>query len=949
MRVSLLLSAALLTAACSQEASPDPLPEPDPGADGSDGSVVDTADTGTDEPPCDCDDGLFCNGVETCDEDGACLEGTPPEPEDDGDPCTAAGECNEDEDAFDLIEITDDPRCTALPTLPLHNPLDVAAWYWPVNHDAGGGSWNGTSHLLSGHYGLAFNEKTGSIEHFGALGAGLVPSDLLAADNSIVEALPAAELRFEGSDGIVATAFQGVNPGSRNRTRMLDGGHTENWFVIPNVRYAADGGLRGRVELSAGPRHVVFTHSLQGTDTARISLGGALFDGLTSETWLATDRALQLTDAAGEGWLLIVQPPPDGTALLRRESDGRVVAQQTGGAADATVSLLVTPVTAWNADEVAMLLDPSTVSVQTALLDKDGTEVWADTAATWDSTLGAYRADLGTLRQAGAPSRWANWEDPANHHWYGRHRVTVTPSGTEPVAVPLAFHGLDQISFYITGGAAMLRGEDGLPTGIPVQHSKNWHADGSYGDGPWYHLSALPTVSAPTTLELTVASGKWGPAWVASHAQLSLIGWSDAGGNWQESALGAFGESVTYDPDETLRRAMVDDVRPFLVQADRKWNWTGNVGGADFLRYVPGGASSINRLGRVRTWTRSPGPLLTDVVWSGVSADGHIKGEITSQLGTADDLVRVWLHFSYTIEEDTPYERFALFQLAADRYADNLFQTASYGDAAGTVDSRPVPDHGTTGYASDAVRGIALTGAAPWILLSDNTRDWDTLPEHLADVGFIVRHFEADIGGTALTTPHLNLHQTNNRHSQYGFELGLPHEEGSPWCGAPCGGETRFLPAGSTLEATIEYLVIPNDPSTYYGESPHLLSVPSEDWGTPAMMVHLADGGQLTLEASVGTVVRTHPVEVAAEPGKVAAEFSLTGGLGYTPLTVHGLNRHDGWTLWVSEDGGAWAPVPGEVLGNDHTQAHQAEDGTWSLTWAVANQGTSTYRLEWAE
>ena len=85
-------------------------------------------------------------------------------------------------------------------------------------------------------------------------------------------------------------------------------------------------------------------------------------------------------------------------------------------------------------------------------------------------------------------------------------------------------------------------------------------------------------------MELTLASSRWGEAYAASHAQLSLIGYGSAGGHWDESALGSFGESVTYDPDVALGRSMKDDVRPFLGQGATHWNWTGRVGGADFLR-----------------------------------------------------------------------------------------------------------------------------------------------------------------------------------------------------------------------------------------------------------------------------------------------------------------------------------------------------------------------------
>ena len=95
-------------------------------------------------------------------------------------------------------------------------------------------------------------------------------------------------------------------------------------------------------------------------------------------------------------------------------------------------------------------------------------------------------------------------------------------------------------------------------------------------------------------MELTIPSSRWGEtAYAASHAQLSLIGYYSAGGHWDESALGCWGESITYDPDQTLGRAMVDDVRP-LVSRD-KCSWTGNVGGADFLRYTQADSNTLRR------------------------------------------------------------------------------------------------------------------------------------------------------------------------------------------------------------------------------------------------------------------------------------------------------------------------------------------------------------------
>jgi hypothetical protein len=53
-------------------------------------------DAGVD--PCRCDDGLYCNGTETCDNAGACLAGVAPVPVDDGDPCTRSTVCDESAD-----------------------------------------------------------------------------------------------------------------------------------------------------------------------------------------------------------------------------------------------------------------------------------------------------------------------------------------------------------------------------------------------------------------------------------------------------------------------------------------------------------------------------------------------------------------------------------------------------------------------------------------------------------------------------------------------------------------------------------------------------------------------------------------------------------------------------------------------------------------------------------
>jgi len=799
-------------------------------------------------------------------------------------------------------------------------------------------------HFLTGHYGLAFDESTGELLRLGAFTDGLTAAEAALRPNTDIEQLTAATLRFEAGDA-TATSFQGTTPDATDRVQMIDGGRFMNRVRVPTVGYS-NPAITGEVQIASMPRHVVFSQVVQGAADARIVLGGELLAAFPTVTWFVADRALTLTDDQGDGWLFAVHPEPE-TASTLTWADGELTAERAWAGTpsdELTVSLLAAPVSALGAAEHALYASPTgAVEILGTLLDHTGAVVGTTPPAVWDSMLGAFRVPLATLQNAGGPGG-PDWEDPAFHHWHGRQLLHVDTGGLGPVSVPLALHGTDRVSWYVVGGVPSLRDEAGEPTGLPLQISKNWH--GEY----WYHFYSQPTFHSggPETYEFTVASSKWGSAHAASHAQLSLVGWGEAGGHWDESAIGAFGESVTYDPDVTLGRAMVDDVRPVLVQSDQRWGWTGNVGGADFLRYRTDAEPYWERrLARVRSQYAAPGPNLTDVVYSGVTTDGRIQAEIRVQMGASDDVVRVHYHLDYTFLDDVAYDRLAFFQVAADNYGDNGFARYAAGNAAGVLLDEPVPDHGTTGYAADEDRGIPIEGDAPWVFLYDNQRDWDSLPEHYADVGFVVREFEAHVGDGVITTPHINLHQTNNGGSQIGFELGLPHEDGSPWCGAPCGGETRFVPAGSTVSATIEYVVPPADKSRYFGAGPWLVDLPAEDYRTPQMAVALANGNDRAVEVHQGTLVRLHPVEITAEPGPVAAEFTLTGGIGHTPLSFHGLNRHDGWALEVQDLDG-WTPIDQSVHGNDFWQATQRpDDGTWTLTWTVPHAGTARYRLAW--
>ena len=115
----------------------------------------------------------------------------------------------------------------------------------------------------------------------------------------------------------------------------------------------------------------------------------------------------------------------------------------------------------------------------------------------------------------------------------------------------------------------------------------------------------------------------------------------------------------------------------------------------------------------------------------------------------------------------------------------------------------------------------------------------------------------------------------------------------------------------------------------------------------------MLDAGFTSLYGAASAKVRLDVViRNEIEAGRIAGprlraaspEITVTGGLGYVPITVHALPRPDGWVL-ESEGADGWVPVPMEVEGGDGWQASDAGDGLYSLTYTVPNRETQRYRL----
>ncbi len=472
-------------------------------------------------------------------------------------------------------------------------------------------------------------------------------------------------------------------------------------------------------------------------------------------------------------------------------------------------------------------------------------------------------------------------------------RFTVTinnPTGQMKVC-PLLF-ALDERVWNITGMSPMMRDRDGNPLGIPVQISKNWHSQKDRPllyDGPWFHGFTLIRVPPHEEWcgEFDLAYARWGGVPAASHAQLCLIGWG-VNQLWDQVAIGSWGESICYDPDVNLNRSMIDDVRPLMVSGmgdnpRQKWSWTNNVGGGDFLVYFDE-RNEKQFLTRMRTAYLRCGPNLTEVIYSGVTADGAIQAQIAVSTPRCDDINRAYHHIRYDVLKPVPFERLAFYQLGADNYNDHQFTTMARGNADGLKEEWNVQQGGKRYHK----QGLLCDGVAPWFSLHDaisrarGQGAW-------ANRGMVVRSWKARLGRKDIPVPYASVFGTENGPPSANVELSPPPE-------------LNRLEPGDFVEADIELLVMPISADDYYGPNEPLRRHLAEYGNTWQPVHRQAAGNQLKLVVDRGRLVRGYPVviEVGANGD---AELQIEGGLGYVPIRFEGVAGISGQQLWMECEG----------------------------------------------
>ncbi len=805
-------------------------------------------------------------------------------------------------------------------------------------------------------YGLWVNASKARVERLGAFPQGVSEEEAVGQGNEVLLGLPETSLTFSVS--IQGETYEAVSAvPALDRLLIKRTGRYVQHFELLDVALKKEDGTtlpdvnaklvfycwpdRFSVTLSLTPVQVAlnevrFSMSLYAAESfLRLWLwkDGGFVEGVPRGS---SSYGLVALTEPGDSGIALINPTPQ-SQKLRVVSSQRVVCESLSAAAvskasEITFSIVATAskqeLSHWVDREIEAMLSPLAAADITASATGPVTGIQP---VHYDPVTGEYRILT--------PSK--------NNHYSQVERILLHLANPSAIPRTLRLHFYKDSTlgggFSITGMSPLLRDLNGLPIALPVQISKNWHVNPSWFSGLTM-LSLDPDQQVDLEYDLTYAY--WGkrdmenPLPAVSHAHLCLEGY---GGNqqWDQLAIGSFGESICYDPDVNLKRAMGDDIRPLMVRSmDAKspqWTWTNNVGGLDFLVYYKNNQKQF--LSRQKTLFSRYCPVLTDVTYAGETPDGAVQSRIRTQTWRTDDYVRGL----YTIRYDVvaPVDnltRLAFFQMGADGYNTNPFDKFARGSLAGLEETWDAST--TRGGWTYHRRGIELTGEQPWFAMYEygvpekNAGAW-------ANRGVIIRSWKARLGGVECPHPFYSVYGTVDGNVPSALvELSPPE------------GLTR-LTAGDFVEAVVEMMVVPQFAADYYGPNQNLSALLNAHPDSWEPVLREAQSNNLIVTAFGGSVERTLPVEIRTENG-IQVRFSITGGVGFVPVTIRGVRRQGPFQLKHKLKDYRWERIDqSSSLGNDWWQTGPGNKaGEADITFTVQLENPdgqiSTHEFEWS-
>ena len=533
----------------------------------------------------------------------------------------------------------------------------------------------------------------------------------------------------------------------------------------------------------------------------------------------------------------------------------------------------------------------------------------------------------------------ARVEDPQRHFQGGYVRIddydtfdiTVENRGGELSRVPFLLDLYNPAN--VTGLVPILCDENGVPTGIPVQTSKNWH---DTHQGNYLRAYALiPATPGKTRYQLRVVYGFYGGVPSASHAMLSLVGYAGHG-QWDQLAIGTWGETFCLDIGMSLTDVAITDIRGLMLRdgvKGKKWNWTDAGWGGDWLRVQTPRGRKLS-FAQMKSAYHAQGPCLTDVRYQGFyGTDEQVGVGARVQTLRTDDYARTFQQIEYDFKTDLPDPKGGnyLFQMGGKQNNINLVTPrVAYGNADGLIKEITMPADGKPGDL--LLDRVQLTGKGPWWVAFPGAGNEPNRNLGTASKALIIRGYKARFGGVAASAPTLTVPiEVQREDGRLNANLLL----------VPPAGVTGFK-RGDTVKMDLQWLTVPRQVEDYYGPNQalceHLAEHP-RSWQT----IHReAAGNDLRVKARGGRVTRSYPIEIRARRPEV--EVRIQGGVGYVPVTFTDLSTCAGYRLYQVVDG---KPVEMDQAkhGNDFWQTqYDAESDTYAMTFNLPLDGVARSR-----
>ncbi|MDF7809545.1 hypothetical protein P4E94_19060 [Pontiellaceae bacterium B12219] len=645
--------------------------------------------------------------------------------------------------------------------------------------------------------------------------------------------------------------------------QLVEGGQYVQRFNHEGLVFTASDGsvLVGRLEITAWPEHAVFKLDM------------------SDETGV-TRTTVQLINGAGTE---LIKDTMDDTAILA------VIPQSQTLYGSKTVSSYIT-----------------------SAKESDGT-----------SLTTSYDTDEAAFKISVPPSSLSY---PSDKNLVDEYVITVKNPTSSTMDVPLIF---DQTSLpAITGTMMMLCDDsDGSPLGIPVQISKNWHTGyPTTHSGYWLRgYSMIPLAAGESqTIRLRVVYGYYGNGTfgAATHSQLSLVGWNNgkAPWKWDESALGCWGEALTYDPSRHAGHSMLCDIRPSFTTSlsGGSYNWTENVGGGDFLVYYDS-SSTFRYTKKLKTCYKWAGPNMTEVLYTGVTDDDKIRFTYTVRGNGTLDYQRKFHKYRYEfLDNVTSPERLVFYQMAADENGSPDFDNYYRGSADGLMKTYAASPGG------DVYKETMLFSSR-WLSIEDTeTSDGNTT---MANRGLL--HLSSTLNGSPLNT---YIHACGiDWHDMMLFDFSAQSVSSS-------------YSAGDVVEGEIEFILPAKNKANYWGDDSEFesrLGTYGNSWN--AVYDEYRYNRDMSVTMNTGTLTENYPLEITAADGTVLADFTINGGgIGHVPVMLNNVPADAKISNVQRYVNGSWSSLETvSISDHDYFQGYYNAGGSMDYAFSLKRPSTN--------